>query len=155
MKILNVGAKNFRTLEDINLNFESNYCTISGNNNAGKSAIVKIIQYFFDGGDENLFYNREEKEINFSNDRTQWSNSDHMEISVLVELDKNDDSEVFFVVEKYSKSEHLENEVISVELISTFRAGVQAQSMCKVDGVETEYREAAEIIKKNLNQHLT
>lgn len=47
MKIKKVRATNFRTLENFNLELGANYCAISGQNNAGKTAVFKVIRYFF------------------------------------------------------------------------------------------------------------
>lgn len=46
MKITAIRASNFRTLEDFHMEFKPTYCAISRRNNAGKSAVVSIIQFF-------------------------------------------------------------------------------------------------------------
>ncbi|WP_370638910.1 AAA family ATPase [Croceicoccus sp. Ery5] len=54
--IKSLTAKNFRTLEDFKVSFRSGYCTLSGQNNAGKSAIVRIIEYFLQNRHDEVAY---------------------------------------------------------------------------------------------------
>jgi hypothetical protein len=120
VKVLSIGAKNFRTLQDFNLTFRPNYCAISGRNNAGKSAVVRIIQFFFDDKDEELYHPMQRSGISFLKDATQWSNADETEVLIAVQLDRTDDSEVFFVVETYSSTKILENSV-TVRMCQKFK----------------------------------
>ena len=43
MRLKEISAKNYRTLQDIVLNFAPDYCTLSGKNNAGKSCIIRLL----------------------------------------------------------------------------------------------------------------
>ena len=51
MLLKEVAAQSFRTLEDFTVELNDNYCTLSGQNNAGKTAIVSIIRHFLDDDD--------------------------------------------------------------------------------------------------------
>lgn len=70
MRITALTAKNFKTLEDISIKFENNYCAISGINNSGKSSLIKLIL--------NLLYSGERpwasdyEGFDFIEDKTQW-----------------------------------------------------------------------------------
>lgn len=47
MKLETVQIKNFKTLEEITLNFQGYYTAISGKNNAGKTNIIRVIRQVF------------------------------------------------------------------------------------------------------------
>jgi len=147
MKIYNIEAKNFRTLENFSLNLRPAYCAISGKNNAGKSAIVGIIQYFFDNRDDEPYFVRNNREISLSKDGTQWSSIQEMEISVTVEIDRNDDSEVFFVVETFSNNK-TDRDLINVQLKQVFKKDGAGKLTCCVGNHEIEGQNASEILKK-------
>jgi putative ATP-dependent endonuclease of OLD family len=105
MKITSLSAKNFRTLEDIVVALGGNYCTISGRNNAGKSAITRIIQFFLTDFDQDSDFIFEDAPLVFSRDATQWHPVDEIIISMDLEIDRINDAEIFFVVEKISGTE--------------------------------------------------
>ncbi|WP_185966293.1 AAA family ATPase [Ectopseudomonas mendocina] len=44
MKLNSLHIKNFRTLEDLKLDFVGEFSSISGKNNAGKTTIIKALQ---------------------------------------------------------------------------------------------------------------
>ncbi|MEQ6335656.1 AAA family ATPase [Sphingobium sp. MK2] len=142
MKICSIGAKNFRTLENFELNFRPNYCAISGQNNAGKSAVVRIIQYFFDSRDDEPFFARMNRGISYSKDVTQWLTADEIQISVTVELDRKDDSEVFFVVDTYSQGNITDNSV-KVFLSQFINKDGNSKLLCLVNGTELDGQKAS------------
>lgn len=49
MKIQSVGIKNFRSLKDVNIVFDS-VTTLIGPNGAGKSTVLRALDWFFNGG---------------------------------------------------------------------------------------------------------
>jgi len=72
MRLTSITAKNYRTLENIELKFAKNYCTISGKNNAGKSCVIRLLSTLFRirpsyvwAGDELRF--------DYKEDKTQWA----------------------------------------------------------------------------------
>ncbi len=46
MRITKLIAKNYRSLEDVEIEFNPFYNTLSGKNNSGKSNIIKAINSF-------------------------------------------------------------------------------------------------------------
>lgn len=147
MKICKIEALNFRTLESFSLDLRPAYCAISGKNNAGKSAVVSIIQHFFDNRDEEHFFGRLDRNISFSKDSTQWAKKEEMEISVSVELDRHHDSEVFFVVETFSQIK-IDKDVIKVHLKQIYTKDNTTRLLCFVGDDEIEGQTASEILKK-------
>ncbi len=49
MKIQSVGIKNFRSLKDVNIDFDS-VTTLIGPNGTGKSTVLRALDWFFNGG---------------------------------------------------------------------------------------------------------
>lgn len=145
MKLRKVGAKCFRTLEDLTIIFEDNYCTLSGRNNAGKTAIVTIIRHFLDDDDRPYFHG--ENSLSFDRDHTQWSDTDEMEIYLHLELDRHDDAEVFYVVDKFS-SKPIEGDVAHVVLAENFHRSGSGQIKCSVNGNGLDSQNSSEISKK-------
>ncbi|MBW4974873.1 AAA family ATPase [Roseovarius mucosus] len=145
MKLRDVTAKNFRTLENIVVDFEHDYCTLSGRNNAGKTAIVTIIRHFLD--DDNRTYLYGENSLSFDRDHTQWSCTDEMEISIRLELHRHDDSEVFFVVDKFS-SVPIDGDVARVRLTEVFTVSGERTLLCRVNGNDLDVQNSSEIAKK-------
>ncbi|WP_424176877.1 ATP-dependent nuclease [Yoonia sp. TsM2_T14_4] len=145
MKLREVGAKCFRTLEDLTVEFGYDFCTLSGRNNAGKTAVVTIIRHFLDDEDRPYLYG--ENSLSFSRDHTQWSSSDEMEISVRLELHRHDDAEVFFVVDKFAPTP-IEGEIARVRLTETFYKSGERQLACRVNGTDLDSQNSSEIAKK-------
>jgi predicted ATP-dependent endonuclease of OLD family len=50
MRLNSITTKNYRTLQDLTLQFSKNYCTISGRNNAGKSCVIRLLSGLFRTG---------------------------------------------------------------------------------------------------------
>lgn len=147
MKICTIGAKNFRTLENFSLDLRPNYCAISGQNNAGKSAIVRIIQFFFDHRDDDPFFARMSRSITFAKDSTQWLQAPELQISVEVELDRKDDSEVFFVAETY-RQDPIEGDSVRIYLSQLMSSDGSGKLTCLVGDKELDGQKASEVLKK-------
>ncbi len=145
MKLREVGAKCFRTLEDLSIEFRDDYCTLSGRNNAGKTAIVTIIRHFLD--DEDRPYLHGENSLSFARDHTQWSPTEEMEISVKLELHRHDDAEVFFVVDKFTPAP-IKGDVAHVTLTEKFVDAGESHIACLVNGTDLDGQNASEIAKK-------
>lgn len=133
MKVSRITAKNFRTLESFDLRLEPTYCAISGKNNAGKSSIVRIIQNFLSQHDEARHLFPSYEGITLSRDLTQWVTESEITIGITVEIKRNDDSEVFYVVEKYC-DKSFESDTIHVTLKQIFREDTSPTTVCEAGG---------------------
>lgn len=143
MQIKNVTAKNFRTLKDVSINFQSFYCTLSGQNNAGKSAIVRIIRHFLED-DETRSY-RDERLISYDRDATQWDKGPIL-ISIDVELHRENDSELYFFLSAFTPAK-LEDECAKVHLEARIEQA-NSEIRVSVDGTQLEARASLEVLKK-------
>ena len=91
MQLTRINARNFRTLEDTTIDFPSNYCTISGKNNAGKSWIVRLITHLFQRPPRYPWMPHEE--IEHDVDVTQWvRGTPNIEIQYYLSFTVDDDS---------------------------------------------------------------
>ena len=88
-----------------------------------------------------------ENSLSYDRDHTQWAKSEEMEISVRVELNRHDDSEVFFVVDKFA-SKPIEGDTARVRVSETFTSTGQSQVLCRVNGDELGSQNSSEIAKK-------
>ena len=147
MKFEIVGAKNYRTLEEFEIRFGQNYCALSGKNNSGKTAVVKLLRHFFEHRDDDYLYSEGEP-ISFSRDATQWSTQDNLEVWTQVLIDRIDDSEVFFVVETFAPNKDDLGGSIQVFLKETISKDESKTFSCLVDGVEISGQGGLEILKK-------
>lgn len=145
MKIKEVTAKNFRTLEDFRTEFKNIFCTISGQNNAGKTGVVSIIRHFLDA--EESRYRMFDSAISFQKDFTQWASEKVMEISITVEISRSDDTEVFFVIEKFSPTQIAED-VALVRLTEKFDVDGSKTTLCCVNGKDLDTQSSSEVFKK-------
>lgn len=148
MKIYSIGARNFRTLEDFSIDLKSNYCAISGKNNSGKSGVIDIIQFFLnESNDYNYFYGGA-RNLSLIRDKTQWSAEKDMELTIDILIDKINDSEIFYVIETFSKIDMSGSENIVVRLSELFVEGGPAKKSCVVDNKELDHQATEQIFKK-------
>lgn len=148
MKFEIVGARNFRTLENFEVSLKQSYCAISGKNNAGKTALVRILRHFFDQNRDDVYFDPETNSISFSRDFTQWSKDDFLEVWVSVKLHRVDDSELFFVVQAFSELKDFEGDTFDVFIKERFEKSGASSLKCEVNGLEIEGQSGLEIIKK-------
>lgn len=146
MKIIAIRAQAYRTLEDIEIAFRPNYCALSGRNNAGKSTIISIIQHFLDNSEEYRYLSRR-NDVSFTSDATQWGDDQNMSIEIDIDLNKTDDSELYFFVDKFSPVPITLNDIV-IRLKHTFERGGAEILECSIDGHALDTQTAREIQKK-------
>ena len=71
MKLTSISVKNFRTLEDVTISFDGFYTAISGQNNAGKTTLLKAIRHTFRDNSREVYFYRNRDEVSYREDRTQ------------------------------------------------------------------------------------
>lgn len=73
MKIEKIKICNFRALEEVTVDFDGYFSSISGKNNAGKTTVVKSIKALLKGHKNSLYFFEEDDEVSYSSDKTQWT----------------------------------------------------------------------------------
>lgn len=75
MKVEKLVVQNYRTLQDITIDFVGYYTAISGRNNAGKTTLVRVLREMFkDHFRERFYFGRDER--SYGEDKTQWASGD-------------------------------------------------------------------------------
>ena len=72
MKLDKLSVSNFRTLEDVDITFCGYYTAISGQNNAGKTSLIRAIRNTFRDNSREVYFYRRRDEIVYRDDKTQW-----------------------------------------------------------------------------------
>ena len=149
MKILSVSIKNYRSIEDLSLNFNPFYTAISGRNDSGKSNVIKAIKAIFKP-DELYFYHNQ-NEIIFKEHFPAWKmkniNNEDINISVEISISKEHDSGLYKFVEKFSGLDIQKESVLKLE--SSYNEKKRSQkNFVYVDDRKCEEYASQEIFKK-------
>jgi len=100
MRLHRIHAVNYRTLRDTTITFSSNYCAISGHNNAGKSCVVKLIQFLLLNKDS-APWRASENDIEYDTDKTQWVvEKEPIVVEYHISINRPDDSAILSLIER-------------------------------------------------------
>lgn len=104
VKLRTLRVENYRTLQNILLTFSSNYCAISGKNNAGKSSVIRLLSLLFRRGDR-YPWEPYDNRLDYKEDHTQWIKTP---TPIIIEYDlglsKTDDPTLIAYIEKISRT---------------------------------------------------
>ncbi len=144
MRLKEMSAKNYRTLQDIVLRFSPDYCTISGQNNAGKSCVIRLLGYLMEP--TRRPWRSSEYDLDYSEDRTQWvTTDDPITIEWNLLLSSSDDPALIAFIETFS-GETIRAPEIEVIIRITLGANSTKTSV-DVNGITLEERASREIVK--------
>lgn len=102
MRIRRIKARNYRTLEDLELRFSDNYCTLSGRNNAGKSAVIRLLIGLLHPAIYDPWELKEEV-LRYKDDKTQWVKDNNLiEVTFELLLSRSDDPALISFIERIS-----------------------------------------------------
>ena len=112
MRIIKLIAKNYRSLEDVEIEFNPYYNALSGKNNSGKSNIIKAINSFLTHN-VRFFSNYPTGPIDYNTDYPYWKKAkEKIDVEIHLELDRDNDAglnkfirELIFKEEETSGSE--------------------------------------------------
>ena len=85
MRVLSIHAKNYRTLEDLAIDFSTGYCTISGRNNTGKSCLIRLLEKLFKPTRAGPWF-LADSDFTYKEDKTQWVTNDDAPIIITYRL---------------------------------------------------------------------
>lgn len=150
MRIKHLKVKNFRSLENCEIDFSKTYSAISGKNNAGKTNIIKAIRMVIP--EMEVYPFEQEDGLSFKNHFPTWKKKEPADVSVslVVIVDKDEDAALFEFVRKFSKLD-LSGEVraLEVELTVTAKPGASKSiSSVRIDNNQLEEFDATEILRK-------
>jgi predicted ATP-dependent endonuclease of OLD family len=148
MKIESVTIKNFRTLKDLKVYFDSYYSAISGKNNAGKTTLIKVIRTIFRGDTHKMFPFREDQDIEYEEDKTQWETENpDIELEYVMSVSSQSDPGLFTFVEKLHERK-IESEKLALTLNMSYSKDGASQCTACVDGAPLGDYESNEILQK-------
>lgn len=153
MRINQLTAKNYHTLENVTATFSGNYCTLSGKNNAGKSAIIGLLESLFSSRQPTLL-GGEEPDFIYAADHTQWAKEGTpIEIEYRIELTAKDDPALIAAIGKLAEKSMSDD---PVALVFTYSISKDDQRTLKVSVGSEEVRDdaAKEIEKRIKNANL-
>lgn len=147
MRIESIRAKNYRTLVDLSLVFNGNYCTISGRNNCGKSAVIQLIQNIF-YRDTSRHFVRNKKPLNYKEDKTQWiKNDEPVEVEYKIILYAEDDSSLLKFIEMISGRE-ISTKTTSLSIKIKHEKNGATTSLVSVNDESIDEQKSKEIINR-------
>ena len=112
MKLTSITVKNFRTLENITIDFDGFYTAISGQNNAGKTTLLKAIRHTFRDNNRELYFYRNRDEVSYREDRTQWAkNTDEILLDYIISVSSVEDPGLYQFIEKFNEEKLIESTV--------------------------------------------
>ncbi|HEV2521914.1 MAG TPA: AAA family ATPase [Candidatus Acidoferrales bacterium] len=152
MRLVSLRVRNFRTFEDIFLEFHSSYTAICGANDSGKTNVVRAIRALMreDDEDELPFLNRET--LSIKDDYPKWLATDHSKREISFELtitlhEQRDAGFYQFVVKQLSVPTGPES--LNLTITVTHKADrAQPSVLVKCEGQEFSDLNAQEILKK-------
>lgn len=154
MKIDKVAVKNYRTLEDIEIEFKGFYTAISGQNNAGKTALIRVLRETFkDNLRENYFLARDEV-VKYQEDKTQWvTGTPDILFDYLVSIEKGSDPGLFQFIEKFHEKP-IPGSKIALRVKVSQNAKDEVACTCQVNGVALTDYASKEILQKLKSSNL-
>lgn len=104
MKLNHMHVLNFRTLEDVAVTYHGYYTAISGQNNAGKTSMLRAIRHTFRDNFRDVYFYRRDDDVSYRDDKTQWikSNEDIV-FDYVIAVSPEEDSGLFRFIEKFNE----------------------------------------------------
>lgn len=147
MRLLSITARNYRTLHNIYIPFEKNYCTISGRNNAGKSCVIRLLLNLFRKGTA-LPWHYDKYTFDYKEDKSQWHKPDDpIEVVYELELTKSDDPALIAFIEKITSS-NIEQDPATLRIEYHINSSDQLKTKVSVGSHVADEQSSKEIVKK-------
>jgi len=154
MKLSSIRVRNFRTLEDVTVNFNGFYTAISGQNNAGKTTLLRAIRHTFRDNSTDVYFYRRRDEITYRDDRTQWAKQDEDIIfNYEVAVSPNEDPGLFQFIEKFNEEKLPLNDA-KLQLQVAHRSTDETLCTCWVNEKELSTYASKEVLQKLKSSNL-
>lgn len=153
MRLISITAKNFRVLQDINLSFLSNYCTISGKNNTGKSCVIKLLLNLLQS-ESNRPWLEEDFIFDYKEDKTQWvKDQESIIIKYEIEISQRDDPTLISFLQKQS-DQKIEEDKLSFFVTISISQDEDPVVEVEIKNKKLDTQSSNEIFKKLKNSNL-
>lgn len=153
MRLNSITTKNYRTLQDITLDFSKNYCTVSGRNNAGKSCVIRLLSTLFRTSAVYPWMSRDSG-FDYKEDKTQWvKQTVPIQIDYSLGITKEEDPALFTFIEKIA-SKKIEKPAAALCVSYTVSEGDDSSVTVAMDGERTDDEASKEIHKRIKDSNL-
>lgn len=148
MKLESVHIKNFKTLEDISIEFQGYYTAISGKNNAGKTNLISVLRQIFKDQLRDRYYFTRGEDIHYQEAKTQWvPGTPDIEFHYTVSIGKDTDPGLHQFIERITETK-TPGATISLKLSLTTDPKDELKKYCEVNSSPVSEYAAAEIFQK-------
>ena len=150
MRLIKLNIKNFRTVEELTVNFATHYSAVCGKNDSGKTNVLQAIRSVFGSDDSDPFIR--EYSVSFKEDLPQWAGKDSkervIEITLELSVDPNSDNGLHSFLITYLKLPQSADS-LGIALHSTYSAEApQGNTWIEVAGKKLERIEAENVLQK-------
>lgn len=151
MRIIQISTKNFRTLEDLTVDFRNFYTAICGKNDSGKTNVVRAIRKVVGDEDPYLVF-VDEPDFSVDEDFTQWKppndQDSSVDISVKLEIDGKKDAGLHQFLADYLLLKSPPNSLAMTLGLKYVRGANRRQAIVNIGGTIYDANKADEILKK-------
>jgi AAA15 family ATPase/GTPase len=153
VKLSKLVAQNYRTLQDIELTFAKNYCTLSGRNNAGKSCVIRLLSALFRAHVASP-WRGDQIRLDYKEDKTQWVKAPlPIIIDYTLTLIKDEDPALISFIERIA-SKDLYGPSVALRVVYTLTESEGLAVSVKIDGDAADEKAAKEIEKRIKDSNL-
>jgi predicted ATP-dependent endonuclease of OLD family len=150
MKLEHLRIRNYRTIEDLSLNFPTYYSALSGKNDSGKSNVLRAVRNFFPHTGPRYFVRQQP--ISVKEDLPKWfakeSKDKNIEIELQLSADAERDSGLHGFLISYLKLSQID-EPLRIRILSSYKAeSPDGNIQVFVAGQKLETVEGENVIQK-------
>ena len=148
MKITSLRIRNFRTLEDVHLDFPSSYAAICGPNDSGKTNVVRAVRALMkeESPFQMISFEREEEEVTLKDDYPKWKDTPsaerRIEFEITVEVDSDRDTGFYqFLTKQLTLEEPADTLALTIQIVYGERPEPAVTVTCTgntYDGIEAQ-----------------
>lgn len=154
MKLDSISVSNFRTLECVEVRFDGYYTAISGQNNAGKTSLIRAIRNTFKDNTRDMYFYRRRDEIKYRDDKTQWIKGDlDIKFVYIVSVLCSDDPGLFKFIEKFNE-EKISGDVAQLRVQVSLKANDDSECIAWVNNKELTSYASKEVLQKLKSSNL-
>lgn len=154
MKLTSIRVQNFRTLEDVTVSFIGFYTAISGQNNAGKTTLLRAIRHTFRDNSREIYFYRRRDDITYRDDRTQWAKKDEdIVFTYEVSVSPTEDPGLFQFIEKFNEEKLPQNDA-KLKVLVSHKTTDETLCSCSVNEKELSTYASKEVLQKLKSSNL-
>lgn len=154
MKLSSIRVQNFRTLEDVTVKFHGFYTAISGQNNAGKTTLLRAIRHTFRDNSGEIYFYRRRDEVTYRDDLTQWAKKDEdIVFNYVAVVSPTEDPGLFQFIERFNE-EQLPKKDAALRVQVSHRSKDETLCTCWVNDKELSTYASKEVLQKLKSSNL-